>query len=255
MAGRGKRGGGGFLAQLEEMKRQKIEEDNRKAKEAEEAERKTCKEKEAPKSSDQMFQDVLATATPNDVYGEYLFFLKRLPKLLNNAEQELINSVRTNFKIDEVKKELSKPSRGESVNLKGDQYPLLDALSFKLGLCLRNILAPPTQTCLLCSKPLQRNHKPTMVPFHTLDGPEMASKFSWECRSCRSITDFRGKYENNSRVYYSVDQYGNPDMGFKRYPTSFEVSAFRIEMERLFSEQISKQMSEQMSRFGQCLLV
>ena len=79
----------------------------------------------------------------------------------------------------------------------------------------------------------------------------MASKYSWECRSCRSVTDFRGKYENNSRVYYSVDQFGNPDMGFKRYPTSFDVRTFRIEMERL----LSKQISQQMSRFGQCPLV
>ena len=51
----------------------------------------------------------------------------------------------------------------------------------------------------------------------------MASKFSWECRSCRGITSFRGKYENNSRVYYSVDQYGNPDMGFKRAIIQFVV--------------------------------
>ena len=235
MAGRGKRGG--YLAQMEEAKRRKLEEDS-KVKVGEVAEKKREEKEEHKSSSDERFQTMLAKATPNDIYGEYLFFLKMLPKLQNNAEQELIKTVRTNLKIDEVKLELSKPSSGERLNLKGDQYPLLDALSFKLGLCLRNILAPPTDTCLLCEKPLQRNNKPTVVPFHTLGGPEMASKYSWECRSCTGIYSFRGRYENNCRVYYSVDQYGNPDMGFKRYPASFEVSAFRIEMERLFWKQM-----------------
>ena len=227
MSGRGKRGSGGFLAQIEEAKRKKNDMDM-KAKEEEERKR---KEKEEPKSSEARFEEVLATATPCDVFGEYLFFLKKLPKLLNNAEQELIHQVRENLKIDEVKRNLSQPSSGEKVNLKGEQYPLLDALSFKLGLCLRNILAPPTQTCLLCEKPLQRNNKPVMVPFHTLAGPELASKFSWECRSCKGIAGFRGKYETNCRVYYSLDQFGNPDMGFKQYPASFKVSAFRCSSE------------------------
>ena len=198
----------------------KIEDD--KAQEA------TKKGEEKDKSADERFQEVLAAASPHDIYGEYIFFLKKLPRLIKLAEEDLIGKVRSNLKIDDVQKQLSKPSGGERVNLKGDQYPLLDALSFKLGLCLRNILAPPTQTCLLCKKGLLRNHKPTVVPFHTLAGPEMASKFSWECRACSFIFDFRGKYETNNRVYYSLDQYGNPDVGFKKYPTSFEVSAFRI---------------------------
>ena len=40
----------------------------------------------------------------------------------------------------------------------------------------------------------------------------MASKCAWECRACRFIYNFRGKSETNSRVYYSWDQYGNPDV-------------------------------------------
>lgn len=219
MAGKGKRGSV-FVGMFEEAKRQKVEDD--KAQEA------TKKGEEKDKSADERFQEVLAAASPHDIYGEYIFFLKKLPRLIKLAEEDLIGKVRSNLKIDDVQKQLSKPSGGERVNLKGDQYPLLDALSFKLGLCLRNILAPPTQTCLLCKQGLLRNHKPTVVPFHTLAGPEMASKFSWECRACSFIFDFRGKYETNNRVYYSLDQYGNPDVGFKKYPTSFEVSAFRI---------------------------
>ena len=50
----------------------------------------TSEEKEKPKSAEEMLQEVLASATPSDVYGEYLHFLKVMPKLLNNAEQELV---------------------------------------------------------------------------------------------------------------------------------------------------------------------
>ena len=42
------------------------------------------------------------------------------------------------------------------------------------------------------------------------------------------ISNFRNKFETKYRVYYQLDQFGNPDMGFKKYPARFEVSAFRI---------------------------
>ena len=51
-------------------------------------------------------------------------------------------------------------------------------------------------------------------------GPELASKYSYECRSCPKIFNFRGKLETYDRVSYQVDQYGNKTMGFKKYDNS-----------------------------------
>ena len=208
----------------------------------------TFEEKEKAKSAEEMLHEVLANATPSDVYGEYLHFLKVMPKLLNNAEQELVGQVKEHLKIEKVKKELlEKP--GDIINLKGEEYPILDALSIKLGLSLRNILAPPCQTCLLCEKPLVRNHKPTMVPFHTLNGPHLATKYSWECRSCHSIWKFKNTFEKNCRVYYSVDQYGNPDMGYKKYPDSFKVNTVRCSSEEYCSKRF---LASYMSHLQHC---
>ena len=53
------------------------------------------------------------------------------------------------------------PQPDDTFNFTGDQHPLLDALSCKLGYSLLHILAPPTVVCLLCDKPLTRNHKPS----------------------------------------------------------------------------------------------
>ena len=66
----------------------------------------TSEEKEKAKSAEEMLHEVLANATPLDVYGEYLHFLKVMPKLLNNAEQELVGQVKEHLKIEKVKKEL-----------------------------------------------------------------------------------------------------------------------------------------------------
>ena len=128
----------------------------------------------------------------------------------------------------------------DEVNHKGDAYPILDDLSCKLSLPLRNILAPPCQDRLLCEKSLVRNHKPTVVPLHTLNGPEIASKYSWECRSCRNIHIFDNKYEKNARAYYQIDQFGNPDSGFKKYPVHLKVDVFRSSSEEYFSNRFLK---------------
>ena len=56
----------------------------------------------------------------------------------------------------------------------------------------------------------------------------MASKCAWECRACRFIYDFRGKSETNNRVYYSWDQYGNPDV-LTHSPTSDRLTLSGIE--------------------------
>ena len=64
------------------------------------------------------------------------------------------------------------PQPDDTFNFTGDQHPLLDALSCKLGYSLLHILAPPTVVCLLCDKPLTRNHKPSPMVLFTQTGIE-----------------------------------------------------------------------------------
>ena len=179
----------------------------------------------------ELFQMTLSKATPADILSEYTYFLKNLPQLIQKTRAELIESVKTHLNIDAVKQTLAQGADMGQMNFKGG-YPILDSLSMKLGLSLRTILCPPTVQCLLCDKNLHRNHKPALVPFHIDEGPKLATKYSWECRSCQGTFKFRNVIENNRRVYYNVDNFGNPDMGFKAYPVSYKVTAFRAsEME------------------------
>ena len=97
MAKRGKQGS--FLAMMEEAKKQKIG--------GGEDEPKKINEEEPPKTADEAFQKILSTSTPCNVYFEYLYFLKRLPKLLNNVEVELVEKVRSELNINEVIRRIS----------------------------------------------------------------------------------------------------------------------------------------------------
>ena len=102
----------------------------------------------------------------------------------NNQQSDLVHLVKTELGVDNLK------LCGRS-NFKGDNYPILDALSCKLGISLRHILAPPTTSCLLCGKDLVSNHKPSQVPLHSVNGPLIASKYGWECKGCRGAGQFR----------------------------------------------------------------
>ena len=76
------------------------------------------------------------------------------------------------MRIGEIKKALVETSydEDEDITILGKRFPILDSLSCKIGISLQNILAPPVQNCLLCEKPLTRNHKPSMAALHTLSG-------------------------------------------------------------------------------------
>ena len=117
-----------------------------------------------------MLEKILNQAYPDDIMGEYIFFLKNLPKLLNNVESDLIQEVKAELGIGKLK-------LCGKVNFKGSDYPILDALSCKMGKSLRHILAPPTTSCLLCGKDLIANHKSSQVPLHC--------QWSWDCFQVR----------------------------------------------------------------------
>ena len=103
--------------------------------------------------------------------------------------------------------ELKKSSRESWITI-----TILDALSSKIGINLRTMIAPPTTKCLLCCKDLTPNNEPVHVPLHTIKGPQLATKYTWECRSCRCVSDFgkQGQIDCSSKqIYYQVDMFGN----------------------------------------------
>ena len=157
-------------------------------------------------SAAEMFSKIMLQASPDDIYGEYLWFVKNLPKMINNKLSDLLHLVRTELGVERVKGLLC-----GKLNFTGNNFPILDALSCKVKINLRNIIAPPTTTCLLCAKPLTANNEPSHVPLHTPNGPELATKYSWECRSCNGVGNFGLPVQlqsTNRRIYYQVDQFG-----------------------------------------------
>ena len=219
-----KRKGNIYTEKLQEMKKLRTEKNDE-----EDIQRGIDFEFKAENSTD-LLKHLVKQATPDDIYCDYLYFVRNLPQLLNNQSTELIHLVRKELNIAEVQKNL-----GGKVNFKGDTFPILDALSCKIGTNLRNILAPPTIVCLLCERPLTVNNAPTQVPLHTLNGPQLATKYSWECRTCRGIGQFNiNRNVNgdiihcaNKRVVYHVDMYGNSDLGYKMYPKKMGVKVVR----------------------------
>ena len=167
-----------FLGQIEAVKKQKREDSATISGVTEEK----VDFEFVAETAEELLRKILAKATPSDVLAEYMFFLKIVPSLLNNQLSDLLHVVKTELGIDQIVGKI-----GTRLNFKGKRFPILDALSFKLGTNLRHILAPPTTSCLLCSKTLVANNKPTHVALHTPDGPEMATKFSWECKNCHGV--------------------------------------------------------------------
>ena len=179
-----KRKGNPFLSQIEAVKKQKREDSATISGVTEEK----VDFEFVAETAEELLRKILAKATPSDVLAEYMFFLKIVPSLLNNQLSDLLHVVKTELGIDQIVGKI-----GTRLNFKGKRFPILDALSFKLGTNLRHILAPPTTSCLLCSKTLVANNKPTQVALHTPDGPEMATKFSWECKNCHGVHLFGGR--------------------------------------------------------------
>ena len=158
-----------FMAVKEKKELEKKTDQSR----AEEGDKK-AEEGDEGETADQIFEDVYSKATVTDIWSEFTYFLQHLPTLLEKTRADLIEQVEQNLRIQEVKEKMGHQKMDHrKLNYEGDSYPILEALGVKLGLSLTKILAPPTQKCLLCKKPLLRHNKPTTVPLHTLDGPEL----------------------------------------------------------------------------------
>lgn len=158
--------GNGFASQMKDAKRKRTEMEEEKKRSEGEA-------KCSDRSADQAFEEIMRSASPADIFGEYCWFKKNLPKTLLKCDRaDLLKEVRENMRIGEIKKTLAESSfdEEEDITILGKRFPILDSLSCKMGISLQHILAPPVQDCLLCGKQLTRNHKPSMAALHTLSG-------------------------------------------------------------------------------------
>ena len=54
-------------------------------------------------SAAEMFSKIMLQASPDDIYGEYLWFVKNLPKMINNKLSDLLHLVRTELGVERVK--------------------------------------------------------------------------------------------------------------------------------------------------------
>ena len=152
--------GNGYLEQILEMKKQKGDHEEKENVRGEREEEVSFEFKAS--TPPEMLSKILLEATPDEVYLEYLWFVRNLPTLINNQRSDLLHLVKTELGVARVKESLC-----GKVNFTGSNFPILDALSCKVGIHLRNIIAPPTSTCHLCHKPLTKNQAPCHVPLHT----------------------------------------------------------------------------------------
>ena len=225
MAGRRGRNRG-YTSVFKELRERKEAEDERVTQRSSHT---SEQDNQSKSEADKQFDSVLSKVTPCDIYAEYLHFKNIIPTLLESEEQKILETVEKHLNIVEVRKSIA--SGNESMNLKSSSidktFPILDALSVKLGFNLRYLIAPPTTTCLLCHNTLTRHNNRTPVALHTLNGPRIGSKYSYQCRNCVGIYNFRQQLETNNRIYYHPDMFGNPQAGSRGvYPSLFKLNSF-----------------------------
>ena len=160
--------GNDFDSQIQEARKKRHEEEQKRNREKQREEGTVPETSEG--SGDAMFQQVLAAANPADICGEFYWFEKNLPpNMFQKDKDELVKKVKDKMGVRKARETLAK-NPDMKPHILGKRFQILDALSISLGVSLQHILTPPTQTCLLCEKPLTRNHKPTLAALHTLDG-------------------------------------------------------------------------------------
>ena len=165
------------------------------------------------------YEDVYKMATDDDILWEFDTFLKMLPQsLLCNIRKCLIKKVRSNLKIDDIRKR--KIRKFSSTTFK---TPVLDALSAKLGQSVI-VMTPPTSTCIYCKNPLIKNNDPVQVQLHTQHGTKIATKYIYRCKSCTQAKKHTGnKFGDDYDIHYNPTKFGNKRDGFKFYTDTYNV--------------------------------
>ena len=141
-----------------------------------------------PSIPEVILRNLLQSSSQQDRNVEFLKFRKNCPKLLPSVQRELDQLVRSELQFNNV------DVNQEQFNRMGSE-PLLPALGNKLGLNIDRIIAPPVVECLLCNRSLTQNNPPVQVSLLGIDGPALASKYSWRCRDCHGG---KGFIPNNS---------------------------------------------------------
>ena len=164
-------------------------------------------------TKEEYFERVLKNSTNMDRVLEFLIFKREADKLLPTLRDELVDIVRVEFRIDEALVDLKLERRMAA----REGTPLLDSFGAKMGKSFSHILAPPTDSCLLCSRLLTKNNEPTNVVLFTPTGPVVASKHIWRCLDCKCKSLLcpslpSDLISGSSDVHYGPDSYGNPQV-------------------------------------------
>ena len=166
---------------------------------------------EENESKEEYFTRVLKNSTNMDRVLEFLVFKREGDKLLPQLRDELVKLVHRELQVEEALKDLTLERRMTA----REGTPLLDALGAKHGKSFSHILAPPTFSCLLCSRTLKKHNEPSIVVLFTLEGPVVASKHIWRCRDCKSasmLSQPADRVDGPSDVHYGPASYGNPQV-------------------------------------------
>ena len=127
------------------------------------------------------FEKCYTGLSSEEVFVEYLDFIRSLPDLIETEKKKIICVVEKELKIMELSRKIASFDFKTLVNRKPSHF--LDHLVCKLGYSLK-ILCPPVKSCLLCRKGLTVNNKPSQVIVHKITGPEIYPKFLYRCRDC-----------------------------------------------------------------------
>jgi hypothetical protein len=156
------------------------------------------------------------SVSKEEILSEYFQFLRNLPILPDLELNKVINTVKSEWGIDEILKSQLEPIALLHLS-KGNL--IADKLSTKMGQSLR-IISPPVKDCLLCKESLSVSNYPTQIVVHTLTGPAMYSKYILKCQRCRLIekSKFNPLHENRRQdIFYHPDKYGNMSNGYMFY--------------------------------------
>ena len=156
------------------------------------------------------------SVSKEEILSEYFQFLRNLPILPDLELNKVINTVKSEWGIDEILKSQLEPI---ALLQLGKGNLLADKLSTKMGQSLR-VISPPVKDCLLCKESLSVSNHPTQIVVHTLTGPAMYSKYILKCQRCRLIekSKLNPLHENCRKdIYYHPDKYKNMSNGCMFY--------------------------------------
>ena len=131
------------------------------------------------------FDEIYAHLSKEEIFVEYVNFLRTFPDILDSEKKKLVNIVKRELKNDDIVKEIQSCDFDTLVD-KHESSHLIDHLSTKLGFSLK-IVCPPVKSCILCESKLTLNNKATQVIVHTMAGPQLYSKYIYRCRNCKLV--------------------------------------------------------------------